>query len=874
MNQESPTLCTIVASAELAYARVLSEMFYHHHPTGRMVVLLLDSPPKNLDLSAESFSVCFVEELGVPHLSSLAFRHEAMGLREALQPHFLAFLLRQQDCSSVVYLDHRSGIYAPLTSIFRPLDTSTVVLVPRRTELAPHDRFQPDSQALFQQGIYARSCLGLAQSDEAMSLLRQWQRFFSGEFAPGIDLEQAKCWFDSIPALFSNVWIQHSSPQVLGYWNLDQFEKELQVEADTQPSLPWSVVQWEGLRVENLEAISSYQSRYTLSELPRLRPLMEEYRDALLEKGHQTLSKQVYSYDSFDNGVNIPPVLRTIWAETKGFEAYWKEPFQTEPEHSFLRWLNEPEDSRQIALTEVIGIGDQATTPERLVTNLLMGLYRVLPELRDRFLQPLGRDRDDFLQWFLEEGAIQYQVDPYFVTPIRDSIERKRFGVLHRAWRALQQRIGDYFTSVYQNETFLFKIYLVFRSLLDKVGLVSWIEGLVAGQMSHQNFMEPLKTSENSSPPQLDISGRPQLGLNVLGFLRDESGLGRAARDLVAALRQKGLPVAQNAIMSHPDRDRDYPVLHNLPTGNPYPINMVYAAAGQMYIHHFVGGDFFHNRYNVGFLWWEMPRLPQGWQEASSLYQELWGGSRFVCDVLSSLSPLPVLPMKITIPALGDSSLSRADLGLPEHRHIFLYVFDTLSSIARKNPMALVKAYEKAFAPDFSQTHLVIKTKNLDQYKEFSKELSDGVRRVGGTLIDRSISRQEIDALFAHADTYVSLHRSEGYGATMAEAMLAGKPVIATGYSGNMDFMTPENSYPIPYSLVPLDQNVGLYLRGGEWAEPNLDAAAQAMQEVVLHPEKARQKGRLGQQLIAQEYNTDAVAQQILKRLEAIHAHL
>jgi hypothetical protein len=200
-------------------------------------------------------------------------------------------------------------------------------------------------------------------------------------------------------------------------------------------------------------------------------------------------------------------------------------------------------------------------------------------------------------------------------------------------------------------------------------------------------------------------------------------------------------------------------------------------------------------------------------------------------------------------------------------------MFDMLSVFERKNPLGLIEAYRRAFGPDFQDTTLVLKVTRLDQEPRYRKQLEQAVASVSGILIDRHMGRQELDGLFNVCDVYVSLHRSEGFGMTMAEAMYLGKPVIATAYSGNMDFMNVGNSYLVDYQLVDLERNCGPYQRGARWAEPDLDDAAAQMQRVFADREEALGKGTRAAADIRSLYSSGVVSRRIIERLARIERH-
>ena len=213
----------------------------------------------------------------------------------------------------------------------------------------------------------------------------------------------------------------------------------------------------------------------------------------------------------------------------------------------------------------------------------------------------------------------------------------------------------------------------------------------------------------------------------------------------------------------------------------------------------------------------------------------------------------------------------RGDLGLPEG-FVFLFVFDYHSVFERKNPLALIEAFEQAF-PEDSGASLVLKSINSEHYQGEHGRLMEAAKGHGDIhVIDRYVTAAEKNAMFAGCDCYVSLHRSEGFGNTLAEAMYLGKPVIATGYSGNMEFMTQQNSYPVDYALRPIGDDAGPYPAAGEWAEPDVGHAARLMRRVFEDHEEASERGLRAAEDLRRNHSAEAAGRAMAERIRRVRA--
>ena len=283
-----------------------------------------------------------------------------------------------------------------------------------------------------------------------------------------------------------------------------------------------------------------------------------------------------------------------------------------------------------------------------------------------------------------------------------------------------------------------------------------------------------------------------------------------------------------------------------------------------------LGEEYFQGP-RIGIWGWETNSIPARWERAFALLDEIWVYSSFMAENIGAVSPVPViaLPPPVQPPAEPAAPLR---LGMPDDGFLFLFAFDYLSTIERKNPVGLIEAFKQAFAPG-EGPRLLIKTINAPLRPLAEEEVLWAAHgRPDVHIVDRSLSGADRDRLMAACDCYVSLHRSEGFGLTLAEAMAIGKPVIGTGYSGNVDFMNAQNSYLVDYELGRVGPDCEIYPADGEWAEPSVEHAAELMRRVVREPEQAHQIGARAREDIPRELSPAATGAAMRRRLEELAA--
>ncbi|MGE5656560.1 MAG: glycosyltransferase [Actinomycetota bacterium] len=377
-----------------------------------------------------------------------------------------------------------------------------------------------------------------------------------------------------------------------------------------------------------------------------------------------------------------------------------------------------------------------------------------------------------------------------------------------------------------------------------------------------------------SKPPIHSTQNQPFinsiLGVNITGYVNGEFGIGEGVRATIRTMEAAGIPFVINNFTLSPHRKLDK-TYQNFTLEHPYPINLIQINADE--VKNFIKYsevDYLKGRYNIGFWAWELPTFPPEWTSAFSKFHEIWTYSNHCAEAISRVSPIPVIKMMPSI-FLEKPSQGREALGLPKNKFIFLFMFDFFSQMERKNPLAIIEAFKLAFGEANEAVFLVIKSSNSEYFQEQRSRLNAAVANCPSIQhLDGYLSKSEINALLYNCDCYISLHRSEGFGLTMAEAMFYGKPVIATAYSSNTEFMNLSNSFLVKYKLETIKADWGPYKKGNLWAEPDIEHAAALMQTVFKSPEIAQKVGARAAEDIQSILSPQSIGIQVRNRLEYI----
>ncbi|MGA3318598.1 MAG: glycosyltransferase [Candidatus Korobacteraceae bacterium] len=384
----------------------------------------------------------------------------------------------------------------------------------------------------------------------------------------------------------------------------------------------------------------------------------------------------------------------------------------------------------------------------------------------------------------------------------------------------------------------------------------SWLDEDSEGAMKEGS--DPQETSQ--LPP----------GINLLGYLESEKGVGEGGRSNLRIVQATGIPYSVNNLVDRGSHNVENAV-DKITSKNPYSTNLITVNADQFVSVAKQRRSYMKGRFNIGYWAWELPEFPEEWTPAFGYADEIWTPSQFTCDSVATCSPVPVrvVPHSLDPNTRVGGAVDRFKFGLRPGTFVFLFFFDFHSFFARKNPLGLIEAYKNAFG-DRQDVQLLIKSAHSAEHKEELLMLQKASSGANVSILDAVMTREAKEELMMAADCYVSLHRSEGFGLTLAEAMMFGKPVIATGYSGNVDFMSDDDSYLVPYRLITIDQTHGPYKAGYHWAQPDLDYACDLMRHVETSREAAAEKGLKAQVKIREILHPATIAASVRDRLEEL----
>lgn len=364
-------------------------------------------------------------------------------------------------------------------------------------------------------------------------------------------------------------------------------------------------------------------------------------------------------------------------------------------------------------------------------------------------------------------------------------------------------------------------------------------------------------------------------GINLIGYIGANLGLGHTAREFARALLAQGIPFCIHDIdPGHARGDFDNTFGHLAvadPEKLPYQINLFIAGANSLghWVFDMASKSSNRDRLNVAFLWWELPDMPDHLIEAARIFDVLIAGSEFIqATLMNSIPGIPVLLARHPLTIPNGIAPDREKFGIPRDSFCFCAGFEPFSDPERKNPFAAIQAFLTAF-PEDPDTRLIIKINNAPEAGTENDQLARlyamAARDTRIILLKKNLPYADLLSFYASCDAFVSLHRAEGLGLVPLEAMRLGKPVVSTAWSGNMSYMNYNNAALVRFELVPTSDKSQFYGPGrlgmqSYWAEPSIEHAAAMMKRIATDD---AYRARISRHAVADSIRYDNTARQV-----------
>lgn len=361
-------------------------------------------------------------------------------------------------------------------------------------------------------------------------------------------------------------------------------------------------------------------------------------------------------------------------------------------------------------------------------------------------------------------------------------------------------------------------------------------------------------------------------GINLVGDIRAETGLGQSMRILAGIMENGNIPFDIKQIDLHGNLEHnDNTWEHKIADRVKYDINVInWIPETWAADYNTADSSLLNCRYNIAYWLWELEEFPDRWLSCIDTVDEIWTPSEFISNSIRKKTDKPVITVPYVIEAVKSDYYDRKHFSLPEDKFLFLTMYDFISISERKNPSAVIDAYIKAFPVENKGVGLVIKVnhaeeKRLEKLKIRLKDYKNVY------FITNNLTRLEVDSLLHVSDVLVSLHRSEGFGLPLAEAMAQGKPVISTNWSASTEFMDESSACLVDYRLINLKKTIGPYEKGNRWADADTEHAAYYMKRLCENKEYREKIGENARKRVEENLTYEFTAGIMKSRLKEIY---
>lgn len=514
--------------------------------------------------------------------------------------------------------------------------------------------------------------------------------------------------------------------------------------------------------------------------------------------------------------------------------------------------------------------------PKQPITNLMYGTWKSRSDLVSAFDIHTPKGQKSFYLWFLADQTNEFNMrvdrchnpDPSHYHdnepgyPHKDERTSPSHAIRKLKQKVFRKCVGSLRMVLSDRAFFSLKV------LYLKLGM---LRAKIRYRYELDSYDMLINSSSSQEPPSTHSPSPKSSAVNLIGYIYAELGMGEHVRMTAEALSGVGHDIAAvNFDMAASRQDAEF---NFKTTSEPlHDINLFHVNAEAMLLaYRYLGRDFFQGRYNIGYWAWELSKCPDDWLMPIEMMDEIWAPSEFIQTVFAAKTSKPVKLMPECVELPDFKSRPRSYFGLDEKSYIFVFAFDAFSYLDRKNPEAVLDAFEQAFPLGTESVTLVIKVMNGSNQKPAWVKLKRRIeanKRV--VMINKTMDRTDFFALLEASDCFVSLHRSEGFGRIPAEAMLLNKPVICTGYSGNTDFTRPDNSLLVDFNLIPVQEGQYPFFEGQHWADPKVESAAKHMRHLYEDREFGQKIASAGAHYIQQNFNKEVIGSLYRKRLNEI----
>ena len=827
---------TIVSRNYFHFAVNLMASVAEHLPGARRVVAICDALD-DLVSPDPAIELLGIEALGIAALDAMVVQYSILELNTAIKPFVFSRLFTDAAAERVIYFDPDIQLFGSGAPLLAHLQQVDVVLTPHLTAPLSDDR-HPSDLSILQSGTYNLGFVALRRCDDTARLLAWWQARLERDCVVDIPrgLFTDQKWMDLVPGFCERTVVERHPGWNVAYWNLLHRRVESGPQGFTVNGEPLFFFHFSGYDPRSA-SISKHQDRFALADCtPATQQLFALYTERLAAAGKARYSAMPYAFAQLADGTPVPDGARRAlrrhldWSRTRP-------PLRSAAGARFVvDFLRQPVDALQPP-----------------ISRLALQLYEDRADLQAAFPDMLASRREAFLNWFAERAGPEAGIPEALMPTQAGRLAPVASADVPMAAVAVAAAAPAPAPSPAASAPVL-PYRLVYRMAWRARHVLRPMTSLAFRQRMREALLRrafPVLPDAGAPAAPAHVSPTPKAarhpaGVTVIGYVQAESGVGESARSTLRALACSGVAHSvQDYRVGNVSRMGEA-IDAALANGRQHAVSLFHINADQLpAARTFLGEAPFTDTYRIGFWAWELENFPAEWHGAFAHVDEVWVPSTFCQRAIGAVSPVPVLVMPHCVEVPSQLSPDRARFGLRPDSVAFLAMADMMSIAGRKNPFAAVQAFRSAFAPDEARAQLIVKIANAHRDPAAHEQL---VALVAGhpqiRLLDESLDRPTLNRLLDSVDCFVSLHRSEGFGLVIAEAMARGKVVLATDWSGNTDFMNAHNALPVDYRLVELQADAGPYRMGERWAEPLQDDAVTKMRAVVAD---AGLRARLGQ---------------------------